>query len=84
MLLPISLPPTCGKGYERLLWTFNDLIYPFQSDFKLNDSFINQLLSITHEIYHSIGEDYEIRGASHDILKAFDKVWNESLVFKLK
>ena len=60
MLFPISLPPTCGKGCERLLWTFNDLIYPFQSDFKLNDSFINQLLSITHEVYHSVGEDYEI------------------------
>ena len=29
-------------------------------------------------------EDYEIRGVFFDISKAFDKVWHEGLVFKLK
>ena len=42
------------------------------------------MLSITHEIYHSIDEDYEIRGVFLDISKAFDKVRHEGLVFKLK
>ena len=37
------------------------------------DSCINQLLSITHEIYHSIDKGYEIRGGFLDSSKAFDK-----------
>ena len=31
-------------------------------------------LVLTHEIYHSVEEGYEIRGVSLDISKAFDKV----------
>ena len=60
----------------------NDLISPAQSGFKPGDSCINQLLSITHEIYQSMDEGYEIRGVFLDISKAFDKVWHEGLVFK--
>ena len=77
--------------FERILYnslfTFlnqNDLVSPAQSDFKPGDSRINQLLSTTHEIYHSMDEGYEIRGVFLDISKAFDKVWHEGLVFKLK
>ena len=88
---PISLLPICGKIFERILYNSlfdflnqNDLISPAQSGFKPGDSCINQLLSITHEIYHSIDEDYEIRGVFLDISKAFDKVRHEGLVFKLK
>ena len=88
---PISLLPICGKIFERILYNFlfnflnqNGLISPAQSGFKPGDSCINQLLSITHEIYHSIDEGYEIRGVFLDISKAFDKVMHEGLVFKLK
>ena len=88
---PISLLPMCGKIFERILYNSlfnflnqNDLISPAQSGFKPGDSCINQLLSITHEIYHSMDEGYEIRGVFLDISKAFDKVWHEGLVFKLK
>ena len=88
---PISLLPVCGKIFERILYNSlfnflnqNDLISPAQSGFKPGDSCINQLLSITHEIYHSMDEGYEIRGVFLDISKAFDKVWQEGLVFKLK
>ena len=35
----------------------NDLISQHQSGFKPGDSCINQLLSITHEIYQSLDED---------------------------
>ena len=41
-------------------------------------------LLITHEIYHSMDEGYEIQGVFLDISKAFDKVLHECLVFKLK
>ena len=58
---PISLLPICGKIFERILYNSlfdflnqNDLISPAQSGFKPGDSCINQLLSITHEIYHSM------------------------------
>ena len=50
------------------------------------DSCALQLLSITHEIYKSF--DYhpptDMRGTFLDISKAFDKVWHEGLIYKLK
>ena len=55
-----------------------------QSSFKSGDSCINQLIAITHEIYQSFDESYEVRGVFLDISKAFDKVWYEGLIFKLK
>ena len=47
------------------------------------DSYINQLLSITHEIYSSFDEGLEVRSVFLDISKAFDKVWHDSIIFKL-
>ena len=88
---PISLLPACDKFFEPILYyslfnflNQNDLISPALSGFKPGDSCINQLLSVTHEIYYSIDEGYEIRDVILDIWKAFDKVWHEGLVFKLK
>ena len=55
---PVSLLPICGKIFEKLIFNalysfFEDykLLNPCQSGFKKNDSCINQLVSITHEIY---------------------------------
>ena len=83
--------PIYGKIFESILYNSqfdflnqNNLISPAQSGFNQGDSCINQLLSITHEVYHSIDEGYETRGVFLDISKAFDKVWHEGLVFKLK
>ena len=45
-----------------------------QSGFRQGDSCINQLISITHEIYRSMDLGYEVRGLFLDISKAFDKV----------
>ena len=60
------------------------LISPNQSGFKPGDSCINQFLAITHEIYKSFDDGFEVRSGSLDISKAFDKVWYEGLIFKLK
>ena len=90
---PISLLPICSKIFERLscneMFTFfteNNLISPNQSGFRPGDSCVNQLLAITHEIYKSLDEGFEVRGVFLDILdisKAFDKVWHEGLLLKL-
>ena len=55
---PISLPPICGKIFEKLIlneifkfFIENELISPNQSGFRPADSCTNQFLAITHEIY---------------------------------
>ena len=64
---PISLLPICSKIFERLIFNEmfeffieNDLISQHQSGFKPGDSCINQLLSITHEIYQSFDEVLDV------------------------
>ena len=88
---PVSLLPICGKVFERLIYNSlfeyfiqNDLISPYQSGFKPGDSCTNQLISITHEIYQSFDDGFEVRGVFLDISKAFDKVWHNGLIYKLK
>lgn len=44
----------------------------------------NQLLSIKHDIYKSFGDNFEVKGVFLDISKAFDKLWNKGLIYKLK
>ena len=65
------------------LRTGNNLISLNQSRFRLGDSFVNQLLAITHEIYKSFDEGFEVRAVFLDISNAFDKVWHEGLLLKL-
>ena len=54
--------------------TENNLISSNQSGLRPGDSCVNQLLAITHEIYKSFDEGFEVRGVFFDISKAFDKV----------
>ena len=61
----------------------NELISSNQSGFKPGDSCINQLLSITHEIYESFDVGLKVRRVFLDILKAFDKVWHDGIIYKL-
>ena len=88
---PISLLPICSKIFEKILFDkiyafLNDknLISPNQSGFRPGDSTINQLLAITTEIYEAFESYDETRAVFLDISKAFDKVWHEGLIFKLK
>ena len=78
---PVSLLPICGKVFERLIYNRlfeyfieNKLIFPTQSGFKPGDSCANQLISITHQIYQSYDDGFEVRCAFQDISKVFDKV----------
>ena len=87
----MSLLPICGKVLERILcksmfeiFIQNNLITPNKSGFKTGDLCINQLISITHKIYKSFDDDYEVWGVFLDISKAFDKVWHQGLHYKLR
>ena len=62
----------------------NNLISPKQSGIRPGDSCINQLLSINHDIFTSFDNGLEVRGVFLDIFKAFDKVWHDGLIYKLK
>ena len=86
MLLPIF-----GKILERLVFEEmfpvfikNKSIATNPPGFKPGDSCINQLIEITHEICQSFDEGCKVRDVFLDISKAFDKVWDEGLIFKLK
>ena len=74
---PISLLPICSKIFERLIYnemftffTENNLISPNQSGFRPGDSCVNQLLAITHEIYKSLDEGFEV-GSLLKLLRDF-------------
>ena len=90
---PISLLPICAKIFEKIVFkqlysyfVSNNLITKNQSGFRSGDSTINQLIDLCNVIYKSFDEpnSYEVRAIFLDISKAFDKVWHEGLIYKLK
>ena len=90
---PISLLPIFGKIFEKNIFNKiycflieEKLLNPNQSGFRQSDSCINQLLAITHEIFETFdcNPPLEVRTVFLDISKAFDKVWHEGLLYKLK
>ena len=86
----VSLLPVFSKIFERLIYNTmsksfldNSLFSSNQPGFKPGDSCINQLITITHDIFKGFDDRLEKRGVFHDISKAFDKVWHEGLFCKL-
>ena len=89
---PVLILPIFRKIFERLIYNKmyslfieNDLKSQSQSGFKQGDIIsINQPFSITHDIYQSLDQGYELHGVFLNISKAYDKVWREGFIHKLK
>ena len=88
---PISLLPIFGKILEKIVFdqvyyylNSHNLVSKNQSGFRPGDSTIYQLISITSNIYESFEKYDETRAVFLDISKAFDKVWHEGIIYKLK
>ena len=88
---PISLLCNVSKVFERLIFNVlyeyflrHELLTPKNSGFRPNDSTINQLLKIVHDIYNGLELQKEARMVFLDVSKAFDRVWHEGLLFKLR
>ena len=90
---PMSLLPIFGKILEKLIYdslyshlVSHQILDPNQSGFRPGDSTVNQLISITHTIFKAFdcNPPLDIRSADLDISKAFDRVWHDGLIYKLK
>jgi hypothetical protein len=88
---PISLLSTIAKVFERVV--FKHLFNFFRSNFKISlwqsgflpgHSTITQLIEIYDEFCKAVENGKEIRVVFLDISKAFDRVWHEGLLNKLK
>ena len=88
---PVSLLSNLSKVFERLV--FNKLYEYFDtqnllternSGFKKQDSTINQIIHITQRIYNALDDHKDVCMIFLDISKAFDKVYHEGLLFKLR
>ena len=83
----------CSKIFERIIFNpifefldENSLLFPNQSGFRQLDPCKNQFLSAVHDIYTTFDQHptLEKKANSLDISKAFDRVWQEGLLFKLE
>ena len=85
--IPISLLSIVGKLREKVvfkrLYDFCEkhaLLIWGNSVFKPKDSAMNQLLTVTHQIYNSLEHGNDVNIAFLDISKAFDMVWHTGLL----
>ena len=85
--------PICGEIFEKVIFNkiYNflleeSLLNSNKPGFGPGDSFVNQFLAITHEIFEAFDCNpyLEVRSIFLDISKAFDKVWHEGLLYKIK
>ena len=88
---PISLLSAISKVMERIVFSAmyeyfmeNDLLISENSGFKKGDGTINQLLYIVHNIYKGLDKRNDVCMVFLDISKAFDKVFHDGLIFKLR
>lgn len=88
---PIVLLSCMSKILEKIIYkslneycVSNELLISENSGFKRNESTVNQLIAITHDIYKSLDFGKDVCAIFLDMSKAFDKVWHEEFIFKLR
>ena len=87
----ISILSLFAKIFERILFSnmynhliSNNLLTKNQSGFQPRDSVTNQLIFLVDKMHSSLDINLEVRSVFLDMSKAFDKVWHEGLLFKLR
>ena len=88
---PISLLNITAKICEKIVFKHifnyiksNDLITSHQSGFTPNDSTVNQLVYLYNLFAKALNDKKDIRLVFCDQSKAFDRVWHNGLLYKLK
>ena len=88
---PIALLSNLSKIQERIAFKNlynhlldNNLLYKYQSGFLPQHSTVFQLVDIYHNICQSFDNHQFSCMVFCDVSKAFDRVWHEGLIFKLK
>ena len=88
---PISLLNSVAKLFEKLVFKYlynhlqdNNMLSSLQSGFIPGDSTVNQLAYLYHIFTEALDAGKEVRTVFCDISKAFDRVWHEGLINKLK
>lgn len=86
---PISLLPVVGKIFERLLLhrllpLFQHQIPPYQFGFRKNHSTIQQLQRVVDYISLGLEQKEYTVGVFLDVNAAFDRVWHDGLLHKIK
>ncbi|KAL4132531.1 hypothetical protein QTP88_009665 [Uroleucon formosanum] len=88
---PISLLPTFGKLFEKLILLRirpilheRQIIPTTQFGFRPGHSTIHQIHRLTDSIASALEKKQYCAGLFLDVAQAFDKVWHDGLLFKLK
>ena len=88
---PVSILCCASKILEKIIFKNvynyfrdNNLLTPHQSGFQPGDSTVHQLSYLYHKFCEALDQKKEIRLVFCDISKAFDRVWHEGIIFKLR
>ena len=88
---PISLLPTLSKVFESIMHDRllkhcleNNIITEKQAAYLQGDSTVSQLLYMVHNIRKNWSENKVTQGVFLDVSAAFDKVWHNGLLAKMK
>lgn len=88
---PISLLPVLSKLFEKLfkkrmklILEANNLIPNHQFGFRTQHSTVEQVHRVTQKIRQTLENKEYCSAAYLDVQQAFDKVWHEGLLYKLK
>ncbi len=88
---PITLLPALGKTFERIINSrfkahleSHMKINPHQSGYREGKSTVDQLTRITIDAARARNQGEVLMAAFFDIEKAFDRMWHQGLLYKMK